>query len=144
MRENSPSASNRATKPIRVTAKDRKRNGATTAAESGGPKSKATRRAPPAALLSEHFGPTERPVTFSFYGPTAKKVFLAGAFNDWDPTRTPMLRGAHGKWTVDLLLNPGAYEYRLIVDGVWQEDPMSARFAANPFGELNSVILVKQ
>lgn len=143
MRQDSP-VSNRVTKPIRVTAKDRKRSCAPSNGTAGASKTKATRRAPPAALLSEHFGPTERLVTFSFYRPAAKEVFLAGAFNDWDPTRTPMLRGAHGKWTVDLLLNTGAYEYRLIVDGVWQEDPMSARFAANPFGELNSVILVKQ
>jgi hypothetical protein len=31
-----------------------------------------------------------------------------------------------------------------VVDGQWIDDPMAPRFAANPFGDLNSVIDVQQ
>ena len=56
---------------------------------------------------------------------------------------TPMKKQENDTWVVELTLEPGTYEYRLIVDGIWQEDPMSERFAANPFGGLNSVVVVK-
>jgi 1,4-alpha-glucan branching enzyme len=96
----------------------------------------------PLALIEEHFAVGDRPVTFAFFSPDAQKVFLAGAFNEWDPKRTPLARRDTGRWEVEISLKPGTYEYRLVVDGVWQEDPMSPRFAANPFGGLNSVIVV--
>ncbi len=44
---------------------------------------------------------------------------------------------------VDLLLKPGRYEYRYVVDGRWMEDPMAPAFTANPFGDLNSVMIVQ-
>jgi AMP-activated protein kinase-like protein len=42
-----------------------------------------------------------------------------------------------------VLLQPGHYEYRFVVDGQWQDDPMASRFAANSFGGLNCVVDVK-
>ena len=47
-----------------------------------------------------------------------------------------------GKWSTKLLLKPGLHEYRLIVDRQWQDNLRSSRFVANPFGSLNSVIMV--
>jgi len=139
MRTTSSTVLKREASPIRITAKDRKCEGTGAAKTS----KRSNRRAPPLALLNEHFGPTEWPVTISYYNPAAKEVFIAGAFNDWDPATTPFIRTEDGKWMLEITLKPGVYEYRLIVDGVWQEDPMSARFAANPFGGLNSVLVVK-
>jgi hypothetical protein len=48
-----------------------------------------------------------------------------------------------GKWSAELLLAPGRYQYRFVVDGTWQDDPKAARFVANPFGGTNGVIEVK-
>ena len=96
----------------------------------------------PVALIDEHFEVAARPVTFAFFAPDANDVFLAGTFNEWDSKRTPLTKG-EGRWEIEIPLKAGTYEYRVIVDGVWQEDPMSARFAANPYGGLNSVIVVK-
>jgi hypothetical protein len=42
-----------------------------------------------------------------------------------------------------LLLSPGEYEYRFLVDGQWKDDPMAKRYVGNPFGGFNCVLEVK-
>jgi len=37
---------------------------------------------------------------------------------------------------------PGKYQYRLVVDGQWQEDPYNEKAILNPYGEYNSVLEV--
>jgi 1,4-alpha-glucan branching enzyme len=97
----------------------------------------------PARLLEEHFPNSEaHSVAFEYFNPAASEVFLAGTFNNWQPRTTSMTKQHGGKWSTQLLLKPGQYEYRLIVDGQWQDDPMAARFVANPFGGLNCVVEV--
>lgn len=97
-----------------------------------------------AGLLPEHCLPPETlAVSLRFYRPQAHEVFVAGSFNDWQPNTTPLALRPDGRWAVDLLLRPGRYEYRYVVDGQWTDDPMTPRFAANPFGDLNSVMEVQ-
>src|SRR5678816_2528411 len=98
----------------------------------------------PAAFMEKHVRESEvHPVTFEYFNTAAGEVFLAGTFNDWQPRATPMMKQREGSWSTELMLRPGRYEYRLIVDGQWQADPRSARQAPNPFGGLNSVVEVK-
>jgi 1,4-alpha-glucan branching enzyme len=97
----------------------------------------------PVALLKERFGsPPERTVAFEYVSPTAREVFVAGTFNDWQPRATPLAKQPDGRWSTQLTLKPGTYEYRLNVDGQWQDDPRAARFTANPFGGVNGVLEV--
>jgi 1,4-alpha-glucan branching enzyme len=72
--------------------------------------------------------------------PSARQVCIAGSFNDWNPA--DMIRLGSDKWTIDLTLPPGSYEYRLIVDGQWMPDPNASRTTPNPFGEPNSLLIV--
>jgi 1,4-alpha-glucan branching enzyme len=130
---------NRITKPTRAAASEQKQ---CATAPSAPAKKRGARSAPPSALLSEHFISGETPVAFAYFNPNAQTVFLAGSFNNWDPKQTAMEKKSDGTWTIELILKPGTYEYRLIVDGLWQEDRMAARFAPNPFGGQNSVISV--
>jgi 1,4-alpha-glucan branching enzyme len=83
-----------------------------------------------------------RPVKLVYFNPAAREVLLAGTFNNWQPHRTPMIRNLGGVWGVELLLKPGDYEYRFVVDGEWHADPTAPRAVANPFGGLNSLITV--
>ena len=81
-------------------------------------------------------------------GEGAQGVFLAGSFNDWDPTRTPMERQGDGSWKVELELAPGRCEYKFIVDGTWYCEPgladaECADCVPNPFGTMNRVIEVR-
>jgi chromosome partitioning protein len=73
----------------------------------------------------------------------ARKVLIAGDFNNWMPASTPMhTNGAPGVWVTKLPLAPGRYRYRLVVDGKWLTDPNNKYVETNQFGELNNVIEV--
>lgn len=72
----------------------------------------------------------------------AQEVFVAGSFNDWQLRATPLQAGGDGKWSVELSLAPGRYEYRFIADGEWAEDPAAQESVPNPFGGRNSVLVV--
>ena len=83
-------------------------------------------------------------VIFSARFDTAKRVLIAGDFNNWSPDSTPMVKNGHpGKWTMSLPLRPGRYRYRFIVDGQWVTDPHNKYVEANQFGELNNIVEVK-
>lgn len=67
----------------------------------------------------------------------ASKVAVAGSFSNWRPV--PMPRRSDGTFGTDLVLQPGCYEYRFIVDEEWITDPDNDDQAANPYGASNSV-----
>lgn len=89
-------------------------------------------------LLTGH-----RPVTFNFHDPEAGMVAIAGTFNDWHPSATPMVPLGHGHWAKALELKPGIYEYLFVVDGKWVADPGSAVTVSNPFGGINCCVTVR-
>jgi chromosome partitioning protein len=73
----------------------------------------------------------------------AKKVLIAGDFNNWSPMSTPMInRGRPGEFYMSLPLPRGRYRYRFVVDGKWMTDPNNKYVEVNQFGELNNVIEV--
>lgn len=80
--------------------------------------------------------PAER---FEFVGSGAREVCIAGTFNEWHPSVTPMIEMSGGKWVKELVLPPGRHEYQFVVDGRWMPDPVAMDDVANPFGGRNSV-----
>ena len=84
-------------------------------------------------------------VTFLLVEPRAREVSIVGAFNDWTPERTRMVKGSGSVWTVVLPLQPGSYNYAFVVDGrVWVPDPAAPRASDEDFGRPTSVVLVEQ
>jgi len=74
----------------------------------------------------------------------ARRVAIAGDFNDWTPSATPLQYNAQlGVWEGCVQLQPGRYRYRLVVDGKWITDPHNTYVEANPFGELNNIVEVE-
>ena len=80
---------------------------------------------------------------------TATVVFLAGSFNDWSQTATPMKKGKDGQWSASLPLAPGRYEYKFVVDGEWCCEPGGTsetvhctHCVMNEFGTMNRVLEV--
>ena len=61
-------------------------------------------------------------VRFVYPDTLAKSVSLAGDFNGWSPTATPLDREG-AAWVTRVFLDAGAYEYKFFVDGGWQPDP---------------------
>lgn len=95
-------------------------------------------------LQEEYFPNSEAyAVSLAYFNPAAREVLVAGSFNEWQPRSTPMNNQGGGEWSTELLLKPGHYEYRFVVDGQWQDDSLAERLVANPFGGLNCVIEVK-
>ena len=83
-------------------------------------------------------------VIFSVRFNDARRVQIAGDFNNWSPMSTPMMsNGQPGVFKMSLPLSPGRYRYRFVVDGRWVTDPNNQYVEANQFGELNNVIEVE-
>ena len=64
------------------------------------------------ALLPERF--PERSIERicpELFRPQASGIFVAGSFNNWNPSATPLQNRGDGRWTVDLVLERGKYEY---------------------------------
>ena len=73
----------------------------------------------------------------------AATVRLAGDFNAWNPGMTPMQPLRDGIFHVKLPLGPGRYRYRYVIDGRWVRDPANEFVEANPYGEMDSVVVVR-
>jgi peroxiredoxin len=71
-------------------------------------------------------------VTFSYRAAVeTKEVYLAGTFNDWKPTAHRMAGpDGSGRFHTKLVLDPGTYEYKYVLDGTrWRHDPANRRQA---------------
>ena len=71
----------------------------------------------------------------------AKVVVATGDFTDWSLEGVPLKRRRDGAWAKTLYLAPGRYEYRLLVDGHWGNNP-AAEHSGNPYGSENDVLTV--
>jgi len=69
---------------------------------------------------------------------TAKRVMLAGSFNDWNPLALSMNPTDSG-WIADVKLRPGKYWYKFIVDDNWMIDNDNQLKENDGQGNINSV-----
>jgi hypothetical protein len=93
-------------------------------------------------MVKSRRAPARQMVHFELVNAIARRVCLAGSFNGWKPEQGEMVRLGDGKWSRDLSLAPGTYEYRLVVDGQWMPDPRADHTVVNPLGERNSLLTV--
>jgi len=84
-----------------------------------------------------------KPKEFKLYAPSAKKVSIAGSFNNWDTKKFSAKKDTKGNWTVKLSLKPGTHEYKFFVDGSWWNDPSCGSCVTNSFGTSNCLVEVK-
>lgn len=96
---------------------------------------------------------TEDGILFRYKAPAARKVNLAGEFNNWvgtvgtgrvDPNIDPMSDpDGDGIWEISLRLPPGRYQYKFLIDQIdWQEDPGNPETTDDNFGGKNSILVV--
>ncbi len=86
-------------------------------------------------------GPKRRRVKFGFRAEPGSLVALAGTFNGWNPEQMFLKdKTGRGDFERTVLLEPGRYEYKFVVDGVWHPDPENPNWVHNEFGTLNSII----
>ncbi|MBN1816011.1 MAG: AAA family ATPase [Sedimentisphaerales bacterium] len=95
--------------------------------------------------IAEFYGArqTDNAVTFVTLYPRAQTVQVAGDFNNWQPQMGQLQKiSENGIWQIKLPMASGRYRYRLVVDGVWQQDPYNEVTEMNPYGDFNSIVEV--
>ena len=68
-----------------------------------------------------------------------KKMQITGQMNDWNPSSGCMFL-KDGKWSIDLHLFPGKYQYKLVFDGKVRSDPENHDSVSNNNGGFNSLL----
>eukprot|EP00252_Welwitschia_mirabilis_P013466 TRINITY_DN29617_c0_g1_i1.p1 TRINITY_DN29617_c0_g1~~TRINITY_DN29617_c0_g1_i1.p1 ORF type:complete len:202 (-),score=49.02 TRINITY_DN29617_c0_g1_i1:120-656(-) len=71
---------------------------------------------------------------------SASEVLLAGSFDGWTGKRK-MEKSDAGVFVLSLLLYPGRYEIKFIVDGIWRVDPQRPVVYNN--GHENNLLIIK-
>jgi 1,4-alpha-glucan branching enzyme len=74
--------------------------------------------------------------------PNAKAVSVTGDFTTWSEEGLPLSKSENGDWQIMLKLVPGEYQYRLRVDGQWQDHAQAQKRVPNPFGTQNDLLTV--
>ena len=86
----------------------------------------------------------QKRVPFVAQAPEARAVSITGDFTGWSEAGIPLSKGSNGDWLGSLKLAPGEYQYRLRVDGQWQDHAGAQKRVPNPFGGENCVLSVEQ
>lgn len=71
----------------------------------------------------------------------AKKVYVAGSFNNWQEKEIPMRRSAGG-WQRSVYLPEGTHSYKFVVDGQWLADPENPAQRADGQGNKNAILAI--
>jgi hypothetical protein len=71
----------------------------------------------------------------------AKKVYVAGSFNDWRESELLMIK-KDAKWQLPLYLSEGIHSYKFIVDGSWITDPENKLVRPDGNGNENSILFI--
>jgi chromosome partitioning protein len=83
-------------------------------------------------------------VILTFRGYEGRKLQIAGEFNDWMPDNNVKTRQVKNKLQKIIRLRPGTYQYRLIIDGVWRDDPTNPDRVSNGVGGHNSILKIEE
>lgn len=70
-----------------------------------------------------------------------EKVQIAGSMTNWNPEGGTM-QEENGKWVLEMPLNPGLYQYQVVVDGEWMLDPGNPVTVDNGIGGFNSQLTI--
>jgi 1,4-alpha-glucan branching enzyme len=98
--------------------------------------------AEPRVLEKRPKSPAKR-VSFVARAEKAKSVSVTGDFTGWAAEGIPLSKGSNGDWLTSLVLPPGEYQYRLRVDGQWQDHAQAQQRVRNSFGSENCVLTVE-
>jgi hypothetical protein len=93
-------------------------------------------------VFKQPVSPKYMSVTFEIHAPGARQVELVGNFTNWNRGEI-LLSGpdATGRFTAELKLEPGRYEYLFLVDGkTWITDPNAPIHRPDGFGHQNAIL----
>lgn len=74
------------------------------------------------------------------------QIFLAGSFNEWNPSNNDYLMkdpDGDGIYSITVKLAPGTYQYKYVIDSKWTQDTHAPSEASDGYGAMNSKFDVK-
>jgi 1,4-alpha-glucan branching enzyme len=83
-----------------------------------------------------------RRVAIAVHAPEATEVRVTGDFTHWVKQGIRLSHDGNGPWRTVLPLEPGTYQYRLLIDGEWKDHAEATERVRNPFGSENCVLMV--
>ncbi|HWO25695.1 MAG TPA: glycogen-binding domain-containing protein [Kofleriaceae bacterium] len=75
-----------------------------------------------------------------------RQIYLAGNFNNWNPSDDQYLMkdaDGDGVYSITVKLAPGTYQYKYVIESKWTQDPYAPDAAPDGFGGSNSKFDVK-
>jgi len=74
----------------------------------------------------------------------AKSISIAGDFNSWSSTETPLKKAKDGSFSVELELDAGKeYQFRYLLDGSrWDNDWEADKYIPAPFSSTDNSVVV--
>ena len=99
--------------------------------------------------LNKTFSKDKKKCSVTFIGSAeaakgAKKIHVAGDFNSWSSTDTPLQQELDGSFTVTLDLEAGKeYQFRYLLDGIkWENDWNADKYIPAPFSNADNSVVV--
>jgi 1,4-alpha-glucan branching enzyme len=82
-------------------------------------------------------------VTFKFKT-DAEQLTLAGDFNSWNETSTPMKKAKDGYFSITVEMETGReHQFRYLANGkTWLNDDSADKYVTTPLGSENSVVIL--
>jgi len=74
--------------------------------------------------------------------PRAGDVRISGDFTGWTLAGIPLWDEGNGSWWTLLSLDPGVYEYRMVINGDWADHDEARIRVSNPYGGENCILTV--
>lgn len=98
-------------------------------------------------MLIKNYTKTQKKCRVTFKYPNqedADSATLAGDFNNWSTTDTPMKKLKDGSFSVTVSLQAHrTYTFRYVLDeNIWVNDLEADEYIANEHGESNSVVIL--
>jgi len=74
----------------------------------------------------------------------AKSITIAGDFNSWSSTETPLKKAADGSFSVKIPLEAGKeYQFRYLLDGSrWENDWAADKYIPAPFSHTDNSVVI--
>ncbi|MEO5365866.1 MAG: glycogen-binding domain-containing protein [Magnetococcus sp. WYHC-3] len=93
--------------------------------------------------MKKSTGSRGKRVVFQVTAEPGSEVFVAGSFNNWNPTQNRMSDNpGSGHCKTTILLPPGRHEYKFVINGEWRMDLNCAESMPNGQGSMNSIVSV--
>ena len=77
---------------------------------------------------------------------TAKTINIAGDFNSWSSTETPLKKNKDGSFSVKLDLDTDKeYQFRYLIDGQrWENDWQADKYIPAPYSNADNSVAIKK